>query len=237
MMMQYNCFSENYKLGVLGGIGPEATGEYYLKLVRGLQQTGLIRDNTDFPYIVVRSIPAPELVGAISDEQLRPYKVGLKELDNDGVDVIVMVCNTIHLYLPQLQGDVKAPILDLRQKVKEQLMRNGTHRVAVLGTPSTIKQGLYEFDEFEYVGISDTEIDDLSRAIVNYNNGTDKNAQERFLEDIAKKCLDSGAESIVLGCTEFAVMLKDVDIPKVDTLDVLVGATIDLYKKSINGNS
>ncbi|MCH8067260.1 MAG: amino acid racemase [Nanoarchaeota archaeon] len=231
MIMPNDYFGANLKVGVLGGIGPEATGVYYNKLIARLQQTGLIRDNSDYPNIIIRSIPAPELVGAISDEQLLPYRVGLKQLDNDDVDAIVMVCNTLHLYLPELQESVTAPIMDLRQKVRERLVGDGVRKVTVLGTPSTIRQGLYEFDDFEYVRISNLEIDALSHSIVDYNNGTDKRGQEQLVEDTARKSLDSGSDVVVLGCTEFAVMLKDVDIPKVDTLDVLVDATIDLYKK------
>lgn len=224
-------FGGKSKIGVLGGIGPEATGEYYLRLVRGLQQTGLIKDNTDFPQISVNSIPAPELVGTISAEQLEPYKTGLRELDKSYVNAIVMVCNTIHLYLEELQKEIRAPIMDLRQKVKERLVRDGVKRVTVLGTPSTINQGLYRFDGIDAIDLSPQEIEALSNAIFRYNKGDNKNAQVQLVEAAARKYLERGADAILLGCTEFAVMLKDVDIPKIDTLDVLVEGTIDFYRR------
>ncbi len=50
------------KIGILGGIGPEATGHFYLKLIKRLQETGRIKRNTDYPQIIINSIPAPELV-------------------------------------------------------------------------------------------------------------------------------------------------------------------------------
>ena len=62
-----------------------------------LQENGHIKNNKDFPQIIVNSIPAPELIQeTVSDSDLTPYVSGLRELDRFGVDVIVMVCNTIH---------------------------------------------------------------------------------------------------------------------------------------------
>ena len=55
----------------------------------------------------------------------------------------------------------------------------------------------------------------------------DKDGKERLVEDIARKYLDRGVDTILLACTEPAVMLKDVDLRKIDTLDVLVQATFD----------
>jgi len=112
------------KIGVLGGIGPEATGEFYNKLIQKLQEKGLIKTNRDFPQIVINSIPAPELIhDKITKEELCHYIQGLKELDELGVDFIVMVCNTIHLYYEQLQQEINTPILDLRKELEDSLKR------------------------------------------------------------------------------------------------------------------
>src|SRR3989338_9160267 len=122
-------------IGILGGIGPEATGLFYLALIRRLQEQGLIRRNQDFPRIVINSIPAPELVqDSPSQDDLRPYLDGLKALDRLGVDFIVMVCNTIHLYHDRLQQAITAPLMDLRAAVKQAMLRRRVP-VLLLGTP------------------------------------------------------------------------------------------------------
>jgi len=221
----------NLRIGVLGGIGPEATGEYYLKLVKGLQQTGFIKNNSDFPQIIVNSIPAPELIGEISAEQLKPYKIGLRELDKSSVSVIVMVCNTLHLFYDELQSEIKTLIMDLRQEIKKRLIHDGIKRAVILGTPSTIRLGLYKFDGIGYINVSDQDIDQLSTSIFNYNKGKNKLLQKQLVERIARKYLDKDADIIVLGCTELAVMLNDVNIPKIDTMDVLVEGTIEFIEE------
>lgn len=232
MAYQIGDFDRNLKIGVLGGIGPEASAEFYLRLVKGLQNSGMIRNNTDYPQILINNIPAPELIGeTISEEQLSPYKTGLRQLDSFGVNVIVIVCNTIHLYLQQLQEGIRAPIMDIRQKVKERMLSDRVEKVAVIGTPNTIRQGLYRFDGIDYVDLSDEEISQLSAAIFSYNRGENKDVQQQIVEGIVRRCLDGGAETILLACTESAVMIKDVEIPKIDTLDVLMEGTIEFYRR------
>ena len=117
--------SPKIKIGILGGIGPEATAEFYSKLIYTLQKEKLIKSNKDYPQIIINSIPAPELIyEKILKEDLKPYIEGLKELDKFNPDFIVMVCNTIHLYYERLQKEVKTPIIDLRKEVKEYLIKN-----------------------------------------------------------------------------------------------------------------
>ncbi len=215
------------RIGVLGGIGPEATGEFYCKLIKKMQERDLIRNNTDFPQIIINSIPAPELIyDYISDEDLKPYIKGLKELDRFEVDFIVMICNTIYLYYHRLQKEIKTPILDLRQELQNTLHIKRIKSVLILGTPNTIKQGLYRFKGIKSFEPNKKEIRQLTKAIFNFNKGLNKKEQIKIVKEICNKYLSKGADTVILGCTEFAVMLKDYNIPKIDTIDILVEATI-----------
>jgi len=214
------------KIGVLGGIGPEATGEFYNKLIKRLQEKGLIKTNRDFPQIVVNSIPAPELIyNKISDTDLQPYVNGLKELDKFGVDFIVMVCNTIYLYYDKLQKEVNTPILDLKKELKELLKRKKIKSTLIIGTPNTIKQGLYRFRDIKSFGPNENEMKKLTNAIFNFNKGIGKQKQIQRVRKICEKYLSKGAGTIILGCTEFAVMLGEENLPTINTIDVLVEAT------------
>ena len=215
------------KIGVLGGIGPEATGEFYNKLIRGLQEKGTIKSNKDFPQIVINSIPAQELIyDEISDEELQPYINGLKELEKFGVDFIVMVCNTIHLYYDKLQSEINTPILDLREELRELLKIKEIKSNFIIGTPSTIKQGLYKFKDIKSFEPDEEEMKQLTISIFKFNKGTQKQEQVKNVKKICEKYLSDGAETIILGCTEFAVMLGEENIPTINTINVLVEATI-----------
>jgi len=211
------------KIGVLGGIGPEATSEFYSRLIIGLQEKGLVKSNQDYPQIIINSIPAPEIINDnISEEELQPYIEGLKELDKFNPDFIVMVCNTIHLFIDRLQKEVNSKIIDLREEVREFLIRDSTKSVLIIGTPSTIRQGLYKFRDIRYLEPDKEEISQLSDAIFKFNKGVDKKEQIQTVKKICEKYINKGAEKIILGCTEFALMLDNENLPVINTIDILV---------------
>ncbi len=218
------------KIGLLGGIGPEATGEFYLSLISKLQKSGLIKSNQDFPQIIINSIPAPELIYEnISREELKPYIIGLKELEKFGVDFIAMVCNTIHLFYGRLQKEIKTPIIDLRKSVQDYLLNKNIGSVTVLGSPNVIKGGLYHYKEIEHLVLEEKEITLLMKAIFDFNRGFDKIRQSAIVTDIAKKYLNRGSELIILGCTEIGLMLEKERMPKLNPVDLLIETIITNY--------
>lgn len=216
------------RIGMLGGIGPEATGNFYLRLIKKLQERGLIKKNEDFPQIIVNSIPAPELVYEnLREKDLLPYVEGLKELESFGVDIIVMVCNTIHLFYDKLQRGVNVPIINLREQLKKYITKKKYRNVVVIGTPDVVHKRLFHFEDIDYIELSDDDITALSKAVFDFNRRFKTENQVKLVKSISKKYIDKGAETIILGCTEMALMMQDAHIPKIDTMDVLSDALVD----------
>ena len=219
--------NKKIKIGVLGGIGPEATAMFYKNLIKTFQEKGLIKTNADFPQVIVNSIPAPELVfETFTDEDLQPYLDGLKELDKHNPDFIVMVCNTIHLYHEEFQKQIKTPILDLRTEVLAELKNRNINKVTILGTPSTVSLGLFAFPSINYSNPSREELLALGKAVFQFNQGMDKKTPLKTATKITEKHLNNGAELALLACTEIGVMLGNADLPVLNTMDVLIEAVI-----------
>lgn len=219
-------------IGVLGGIGPEATGIFYLKLIARLQQEGLVRRNEDFPRIIINSIPAPELVREqVSEEDLAPYYEGLNVLDRVKPDAIVMVCNTIHLFYDGLQQRIKSPILNLPLAVEENLRKKNIRCAGILATQMTIKQGLYKCKGVELLAPNEQEMQMLMQAVVTYNKGYEKELAIAQASVSVENLIRNGAECVILGCTEFAAMLQEKDLPIIDTIDVLVHVTVERFRE------
>jgi len=217
-------------IGVLGGIGPEATGIFYRQFIEKLQNKGIIRKNCDFPQIIINSVPAPELIyDTITDEDIQPYHDGLQELDSFNADFIVMVCNTIHLFHKELQSKLNSPILDLREELKRILIQKDIESVLILGTPLTIKRELYKFEGIQCYTPTEEEMSMLSDAIFSFNRGINKDEQVKKVSVICRKYLDQGAQKVILGCTEFAAMLENTELPTINTIDVLVDATVNKF--------
>jgi aspartate racemase len=216
------------KVGVLGGIGPQASSEFYSKLVGKLQTSGLMRSNLDFPQVVINSIAAPELISEeVREGDLDKYLEGIRELDLLGVDFIVMVCNTIHLFRDRLQREVNAPILDLRSEVEDVIVKKGHRSVLVIGTNLTVRCGLYRSEKFECVEPDEKEMRLLTSAIANFTIGRNVGAQTKAVRQVCVSHLSTGeVEAVLLGCTEFAVMLRGESFTRINTLDILVDATL-----------
>lgn len=215
------------RIGVLGGIGPEATSDFYIKLISAIKSRGFAEQNTQLPNIIINSIPAPELIrNRIADSELIPYIDGLKELDMYGPAFIVMVCNTIHLFHNRLQSEIDAPIINLVSEMRKHISSCGIESIAVIGTPMTVNSGLYRFDNIEYSIPTKKETAFISKAIHRFSAGKPFQQDKPRIEGICKRLIDSGAERVILGCTELALILQDSKLPKINTIDVLVESTL-----------
>ncbi len=145
-----------------------------------------------------------------------------------------MVCNTIHLFRKSLQTKIKTPILDLKHEVKNYLLKNNVKSALIIGTPATVNRGLYSFKEIKSVIPSKREQKILSEAIGNFNRGLNKEKQIKKTKKICLKYLNKNVETVILGCTEFAVMLQNEKFSSINTLDVLVDSVINkLRERSI----
>jgi len=219
--------SKNKIVGILGGIGPESTGRFYLSLINKLKENKQIKSNEDFPQIIINSIPAAELIYAeASDRDLQQYILGLKELEKFDVNFIVMVCNTIHLFYERLQKKIGIPIVNLREEVRRYLLKKKIKSAIVLGTPMTIRNGLYKFTGIKYIDPDETEINLMAKSIFDFNKGFERDKQHQLLKSITDKYLSRGVDIIILGCTELALILEKENIPKINTLDVLLETTV-----------
>lgn len=182
-----------------------------------------------YPQIIINSVPSPELIE--NSDNLDSYIRGLRELSKLKPDFIVMVCNTIHLYYNLLQSKISIPIIDLRLEVKKHLVKKNIKSALIIGTSETIKRGLYNFNSLKCVTPNYKEVKDLSGAIYNFNKGSNKKYQICLTKKICKKYLKRGVKTIILGCTEFAVMLKNEKFSKINTLDILVEAIVNKFKE------
>ncbi len=183
-----------------------------------------IENNTDFPQIIINSIPAPELVeNKVQRKEIQYYLEGLREIDQMDVDFIVMVCNTIHLYIKILQKNISAPIINLQKEVEKELTLKNK-KFLILGTPKTINE-LYNFKKLKIIKPTNKEILEISKIIYYYNKGVKQRNQTKKLIDICKRYTNK-TDYVVSGCTELSVMLHNTNFCVIDTMEILLNSTI-----------
>lgn len=210
-------------LGILGGIGPESTGHLYLELIKRFQKEFQPKDNTDYPHILINSVPAQDLIKTISEDILSEYKEALRALERWGAEVIIIACNGAYCFFEALQGAVTVPVINVRDAVEKTLRDSHAKDVLVLASPTTIKHGLYQFSFVNQIALTDTEMQSLGEAIAAYNLGhKQKPSQKRIIERALKAA--NSQQTVIAGCTEIHAMLNAAGIEHINPMSSLIDA-------------
>ena len=218
--------------GIIGGMGPEATAVFYMKLMRRF------KNKEAYPPVLMYSIAETfEFTnnflryGGSGIERLTMILKGL-EITQNNANFYVIPCNTAHIYIDEIRRNSKIPVISIVEETCNFLYKSNFKRIGVLASGATIDCGVYT-NPFSLVGMTAViptkdQQARVSEIIVSIVKG-EKNMQDKedLLEIIA--CLrDKGAECILLACTDLPLLIEknEGDIPIVDTMDILVDAAV-----------
>ncbi|MCL2310750.1 MAG: aspartate/glutamate racemase family protein [Proteobacteria bacterium] len=213
-------------IGLLGGMSWESTALYY-KLVNeevrarlgGLHSAKILLYSVDFQQI------------ALWQQQGEWQKAGhfcaqkALMLREAGADGIVLCTNTMHTIAPMIEAAIDVPLLHIVGPTATAIKRRGLRRIGFLGTRFTMEQPFYTDRlrqqyglEVLLPGIEDREI--VHQIIFNeLCRGEIIEASRRTFRRIMHDLTERGAEGIILGCTEIAMLVKpdDASVPLFDT--------------------
>ena len=221
-------------LGIIGGMGPQATAELYMAVVGLFQRRFGARYDADFPPMLIHSVPAPEVVERLEDERaLAAMLAGsARTLEAGGAELIAIACNTAHVVFPDVEAAVSIPVLHLPTLAARACAAAGHRRVGLLATGLTIDRGLYRAP-CEAEGITLLELDPGQRArvteiIMAVLAGGDLSAARAGLEALLMELRAAGADAALLGCTDLGPVLRGLDtpLPVLDTTDILAEALV-----------
>lgn len=228
------------KLGILGGMGPEATASLYLNIIRRCQKKFGAKYNSDFPHIIINSVPIPdgEMWKKFDENSvIKALEENCILLEKAKVDFIVVPCNSVHHFIDRMRNAVKIPVLSIVEETTRNTKEKNMDHVSVLATHFTISTRIYENylsrNGIELIKPTIEEQEHIDGIIVRIESGrrseSDKNALINTIEGLQEK----GAEGIILGCTEIPLLIKenDVSIPLFDTIDILAESAFDLLIK------
>jgi len=219
-------------IGVLGGMGPESTANFYHELIIQCQKQYGAKYDEDYPEIFIYNLPIPDVVEGLKtpERTLQVLVKGAKKLESIGVDFIVMPCNTAHYFYGGMKKEISIPFLSITEETAKKVKARKYSKVGLLATATTINCGNYskEFGRFKIDLIVPKEQDKVTRVILNILAGKKLDKDKEGLKQIIEKLKSKGAESIILGCTDIPILLKqkDVDINVIDTVEVLAEAAI-----------
>lgn len=225
------------RLGILGGMGPEATAYYYTQLI---QRTQVTKDQDHFHVIVEANAKIPDRTQAILYQKESPLPELLKSIDRLNtmqVDCAFITCITSHYFFKELQTKAQFKLYNAIEVVYQQLKEQGIQKVGLLATSGTVKMNLFQqvFHDIEILVPDDRSQETLVMdAIYNPNHGIKSGHREGIaltqLKQAGQQLIDQGAQAIIGGCTEVSMVLNSKDFTVVFVDPML--ATIDLIVKT-----
>ena len=225
-------------IGILGGMGPEATIDLFYKIIKS---TPAEKDQDHLRIIIDNNPKIPDRTTAIlgkGEDPLPALQETARNLEKAGADLIIIPCNTAHYFLPSIQESVKIPILNMIEETAKETQRKTPQikKVGLLASIGTYKMEIYHqhFKKFNIEVISPEEKDkeEVMKVIYAVKAGDLSEEVKRNILKIAQKLIDKGVEAIITGCTEIPLILKegDVSVPIIDPTQVLAKMAIKKAK-------
>lgn len=225
---------EHPLVGILGGLGPAATADFYRKLI---ERTPATRDQDHLRVVIWAdpTVPSRAADGRGAD----PYPAllaGAENLRTLGASVVAMPCNSAHAYLDRLVQDTGLHFVDMVRETARavaDLEPPDSDAVGVLGARQLIRSGLYQRQLAEHgvrsVVAGDDEQATLDLAIRQVKAG-DFRAASRLATGVADAFRERGVSRILLACTELPIAMSATlasgDPHFVDPTDVLARAVV-----------
>ncbi|MBN2016011.1 amino acid racemase [Candidatus Dojkabacteria bacterium] len=222
-------------VGIIGGLGPETTSEFYLDIVFSCYKK--IKEAR--PGIIISSVPLPYKIeedlimknkGA---ERYIPFLINeAKRLEKACADFIVMPCNSLHVFIEEIRDSVEIPILSIIEETVKFIKRNKYKKVGIVSTSATIQNKLYE-TAFERNDITYVTPDELQQAkmgkfILNLVLGQQKNRDREELIQIINDFEKHKVDCVALACTDLQLLIpKHPTLNIFDTMKIFADATVE----------
>jgi aspartate racemase len=225
-------------LGIIGGIAPESTIEYYRLLVSSW------RDRTgdgSYPSLLINSVDLKRLLDLVAGPRLEPLTdwllVEIGRLAAAGADLGLIASNTPHVVFDDLRRGSPIPLVSIVEATADTARAMGLGRVGLFGTRFTMEGRFYP-DTFSRAGISLVIPAPQERGWIHDRymaelvNGIFSPDTRRGLLDIAGRLRErDGIEGLILGGTELPLILREPGesgIPFLDTTRIHVERALDL---------
>jgi aspartate racemase len=224
-------------VGIIGGIGPESTIEYYRGIIAGYRER---QTDGSYPSIILNSINLKVLIDLITANELQraaDHLVSqLQPLARAGVDFGVIAAGTPHIVFDEVRARSPIPLISIVEATRDAATKLNLKKIALFGTRFTMEGNFYqsvfakagitlvvpEPDEQAY--IHDKYMNDLVHGIIL------PETHDRLLGILDGMKERDGIEGLILGGTELSLIIKDAEhdgIPILDTTKIHVARIVE----------
>lgn len=224
-------------IGILGGMGPEATGFFFEAIIRQTRASG----DQGHARVLIWSDPTiPPRTEAILENGLSPLAAllaGVRILERGGAGLIAMPCITAHYWAPQIKSKARVSFVDLIDETVRRAVQAvpGLERAGLIATTGTIRSGIFH-RAFSRHGVDLLVPNERDQSrFMDAIYGTDgikagvKTGRARTsVVRIARGLAARGAQAIIAGCTEIPLVLRaeDLTIPLLEPMTIGAAACL-----------
>lgn len=225
-------------LGIVGGIAPESTIDYYRRLIAAYRAE--VPDGS-YPPLFITSIDVTQVLRLVGEgrlEELTAYLLSaVQQLARAGADVGLLAANTPHLVFDDLAARSPIPLISLVEAVGDEARRRGLSRVSLFGTCFTVEGAFYPTvlnrHGVTVIRPNPTEVAAIHEAYVNeLVAGTFRQETRDALGRIAARLRDEeGVDAVVLAGTELSLLMRDAQHQPVlllDSTEIHVGKALQV---------
>lgn len=220
-------------VGILGGMGPAATVDFYDKLVRA---TPAARDQDHLRVAIWADPTVPNRQEALLAGGVDPtpwLERGVHHLIECGAEILIAPCNSVHAYLPAVVHGKDVEFISIIDATVAAVMQVGpSGKVGLLATDGALASGLYQSalrdSGLETVVPSAPTQKNLMDVIYGVKAGDVGPAARQHVLSLVAQLRADGVATVIAGCTEISTLLAGPDVDDViDPSQVLALATID----------
>ncbi len=228
-------------VGVLGGMGPEATVDFMAKVIAA---TPADKDQDHVRMLIDHNPKVPNRQAAIladGEDPSRALALMGQALQEAGADFLVVPCNTAYVFAGAITTATTIPLISIIDVTVEAIADAcpGAHRVGILATDGCLRAGVYQ-DALQKAGYeslvpTDAELHDLMRLVNGIKGGVRDDTTATGMRQLASALQDRGAEVIIAGCTEIPLVLDAMmlSVPLLSSTDLLAERTVQLARGNL----
>jgi aspartate racemase len=224
-------------LGIVGGVGPESTADYYRRLIGRWRERGPAKT---YPSILLDSLNSASALDALLagdlDPTVRLFDASVARLAGAGAQLALIASVTMHLAFDRVAASAPIPMLNILDALVDAALAAGIRRPGVVATRPTT-EGEFFARSFEAAGIVLVRPDEADRAFVHEvyfgelvkGLFTDR-TRARLVGVIEQMKTEQDVDAVILGGTELPLILREptyAGVPVLDATGVHVEAAID----------